>query len=744
MHWVDEIVEEIIKTFNKEITEGTQLRIRDEKTLSGPVHVGSLRGIVLHGLIGQVLSQKGVNNVFKFELNDTDPMDGLPVFLDEEKFKPHMGKPLFTVPPIHKGEENFTSDFGLKMQEAVEPMHIPIEYYHLRPLYEQGLFNEVIVAALENAETIRRIYLEVSGGEKPDDWLPLNVICENCGKIGTTKVTGWNGKTVTYTCGKDYVKWAEGCDFNGETSPFDGNATLPWKVEWPAKWKVMNVHIEGAGKDHCAAGGSRDIARRISEEVFNYPEPFNIPYEFFNIQGKKMSASKGLGVSAKDVADLLPPKLLKLLMIRKEPNRPIDFDPEGRTIPNLFDEYDRLSDHYFKRKEDPNPIFARVFELCQKNINEPPSDNWQMRFSVLGFIVQMPHLDAITEAEKLKGTALTEAEKEDLRERVFYMKKWLEIYADDSFKYTILDALPENFALNEKQTEAFALLSERLENTNEWAGEIIHDRIHRTKEAVNIEPKEMFQPLYQMFLGRNDGPQVGWFLSTFSQEQVLNRINSALHQKRSLPKVNSEHLLPNDHGHHLLEHADYGHLLPAAHGLLEKHVNQTKAHLLATGATMATLAKKFGGNEDTWRVAGMLHDLDWDSLDKDADRHCGEELQAMLSEIEAPNELLGDIRAHYAHMYGAEYPLDTMLRKALYCCDELTGFIIAVALVRPSKKLEDVKVKSVTKKLKDKGFAAQVDREQIYACKELLGLEINEMVELTLEAMKPIAEELGL
>ncbi len=192
------------------------------------------------------------------------------------------------------------------------------------------------------------------------------------------------------------------------------------------------------------------------------------------------------------------------------------------------------------------------------------------------------------------------------------------------------------------------------------------------------------------------------------------------------------------------QHLEYGHLLPAAHGLIEKHADQTRAHLLATGAAMEALGKKFGGDPATWKVAGMLHDLDWDHLQKDAEKHCGTTLEQMLAEIKAPQELLGDIRAHYAAMYGADYPLNTMLRKALYCVDELTGFIIAVTLVRPSKKLADVEVSSVKKKLKDKGFAAQVDRKQIQACEELLGVPLDEMIGLTLEAMKAIAADLGL
>ncbi|MBI3336592.1 lysine--tRNA ligase [Candidatus Peregrinibacteria bacterium] len=194
----------------------------------------------------------------------------------------------------------------------------------------------------------------------------------------------------------------------------------------------------------------------------------------------------------------------------------------------------------------------------------------------------------------------------------------------------------------------------------------------------------------------------------------------------------------------LLQHAEYGHLLPAAHALLEEHATNTKAHLIATGAAMAALATKFGGDPDTWRVAGMLHDLDWDSLDKDFEKHCGEELDAMLRGIKAPPELLADIRAHYAKRYGADYPLNSMLRKCLYCCDELTGFIIATTLVRPSKKIADTEVSSIKKKLKDKTFARQVDREQIAQCESLLNIPLDDFISLTLSAMKGVADPIGL
>jgi predicted hydrolase (HD superfamily) len=166
--------------------------------------------------------------------------------------------------------------------------------------------------------------------------------------------------------------------------------------------------------------------------------------------------------------------------------------------------------------------------------------------------------------------------------------------------------------------------------------------------------------------------------------------------------------------------------------------------LIATGAAMEVFAKRFGGDPETWKIAGMLHDLDWDKLEKDAEEHCGKTLEELLAPIEDKTALLADIRSHYAEKFAGEYPLDTILRKCLYCVDELTGLIIAVALVRPSKKLADVEVKSVKKKMKEKSFAAQVNREQIQTCEELLNIPLDEFVAVTLEAMKGIAEQIGL
>ena len=154
--------------------------------------------------------------------------------------------------------------------------------------------------------TIRRVRFEISGSKRAENWHPFQVICENCGRIGTTEVVAYDGKEVEYHCRPNLVKWAQGCGHHGKMSPFGGNGKLPWNIEWVAKWVTFPVGVEGAGKDHSTAGGSREVSEATMRAIYPGSQPpFNIPYEFFLVGGRKMSSSKGVGALARDMADFL-------------------------------------------------------------------------------------------------------------------------------------------------------------------------------------------------------------------------------------------------------------------------------------------------------------------------------------------------------------------------------------------------------------------------------------------------------
>ncbi len=271
-----------------------------------------------------------------------DAMDGFPEYLPEE-FKKYMGMPLRTIPSPDDKAANFAEYFAEEFKEVIRAAGFAPEFYNVSELYFAGKMDALIRTALEHAADIRRIYKEVSGSVKADDWYPLSVICENCGKVGTTKVYAFDGEKVSYKCEPKMVKWAEGCGHDGQVSPFGGKAKFPFKVEWPAKWKVLDVEAEGAGKDHSTKGGARDVAAHIAKEIFAYEAPFDAPVRILFGRRQKMSSSKGRGSSAKEISELVPAKILRLALLGKEINQAINFDPEGDTIPVLYDLYDKLA-----------------------------------------------------------------------------------------------------------------------------------------------------------------------------------------------------------------------------------------------------------------------------------------------------------------------------------------------------------------------------------------------------------------
>lgn len=520
MFWVDEITDEILAAHPGK----KEMVVRDEKTLSGRVHVGSLRGVVLHGVIAQALRERGVKAHFVYEFNDVDPMDGLPVYLDKAVYEPHMGKPLRDVPAPDASAKNLPEYFGNEFKTVIDSLGLETEYTLASKKYDAGEYDEWIVKAMENEAEIRRIYKEVSGSEKPDDWHPLQVVCEQCGKVGTTKVTGWNGHEASYVCEPNMVKWAKGCGYQGKMVPFKGKGKLPWKVEWPVKWAVYKVDVEGAGKDHNAAGGSYDVGQQLAKQVLHIEVPFGLHYEFFLFGGAKMSSSKGQGAMAAEMAYILPPELIRFLMIRSRPNQPIEFDPNDETIPRLFDRYDECADHYFGQVEEVNKDFARAFYYSQVN---PKSieEAYRPRFSRLVFMVQMPHLDIPAEVAKLKGAPLTTADQKELEKRLHYVRLWLEEYAPESVKFEVQKEVPEAArALTQDQKDFLIAVAAELQK--EHTGEELHARIHEIRKASPLQAREAFSAIYLALIGKDSGPQAGWFLEALDRDFVMGRFKA--------------------------------------------------------------------------------------------------------------------------------------------------------------------------------------------------------------------------
>jgi len=161
-------------------------------------------------------------------------------------------------------------------------------------------------------------------------------------------------------------------------------------------------------------------------------------------------------------------------------------------------------------------------------------------------------------------------------------------------------------------------------------------------------------------------------------------------------------------------------------------------HALAVEASTAAYARKFGENEELWRVAALLHDFDYE-MHPTLDKHPQDGAPILRAEG-YPEEIIDTVLSHAEHL---GLPRDTQLKKALFACDELSGFVHACALVRPTG-LDGLEPKSVKKKLKQPSFAAGVHREDVYKGADELGVDLDDHIRTVVEALTPIASELGL
>jgi lysyl-tRNA synthetase class 1 len=509
--------------------------IRDSKTPSGPVPVSGLRGPVITDALYRTFRSHGLAVRFVYTIDDYDPMDSQSM-RERAEMAPHMGKPLCAIPTPEPGATDFADYHATRFIATFERLGIRPEFHRMRDLYRDGSLDGAIDLVLRHAAAIRQIYARVSNVHKDADWLPVSVICEQCGRLGTTYASDYDGATVAYECRGGYVEWAEGCGNRGRMSPFGGNSKLQWNIQWPAVWDLFGVTYEEGGKDLLTAGGSRDRADAIYREVWGKEPPPGLVHEFLTLGGRKMSTSGGIGELAHELVSAYPPELVRFLMIRTHPKRHIDFDPGGMRLPQLFDDYDRCAEAY---RADPESDLGKVWALSQPAEGARPIE-CVIRFSLVADWVQIPSVDAFAEARKRKGAPLTEEEGADLDRRLALARTWLERWAPDEARFTVTQRLPDAArTLSQAQRAYLRRVAAEVGRT---------DDPDATQAALYAAAKELglvtpagkvsqdaFAALYRSLIGKPNGPRAGWLVTTLDPAFVRRRLHEAADAAGSEP-----------------------------------------------------------------------------------------------------------------------------------------------------------------------------------------------------------------
>jgi lysyl-tRNA synthetase class 1 len=525
MYWADELAASV---------EGPQV-VNDSKTPSGTVHVGSLRGPVILDVITRALRDRGLPTTLLYGVDDMDPMDAQ-ALLTPDSVEHEMGRPLAHVPD-QAGDchASYARHHAQTFIDVFAGLGIrPDRYYWMSDIYPTGEMDPFLRTALDRAQVVRDVYRRVSKVERPEGWLPVHVVCPTCGKVGTTIATDWDGDTVAFACRPELVTWARGGGTSGWISPFGGTGKLGWNLEWAAQWSLFGVTIEPCGKDLATAGGSRDRADAIAREVFEREPPLNVPYEFLNIGGRKMSTSKGRGAAAHAMAEVLPPEPLRLLLLRPRPNQAIEFDPDGTdAIPRLFDELDRLAAAVAGRPyrgelpSDPERLFGYVLLA-----GTPPAEAaaaYRPAFAHLALLAQIPGVEIAARVAEEKGAPLTPTEELTLAERLAAARAWLDAYAPESAVVRVHhDALPaEAAALGEDQRVFLGGLALAAGKERPQGGDAWQTLLFRVAGDAALPAGRAFGAIYVAFLGRPNGPRAGWLLASLESSFVIARLRAA-------------------------------------------------------------------------------------------------------------------------------------------------------------------------------------------------------------------------
>lgn len=516
MHWADVLADELIKDKRKHHILATGI------TPSGPIHVGNMREVLTTDAVYRSLKEKNIDAELIYIADDYDHLRKVYPYLPKS-YEKYVGIPISEIPCPCGEHKSYADHYLTSFLNSLKEVGIKPKIYRANEMYKEGVYFEAIQTALENTDKIRKIIEEISKRNLSKEWLPFNVRCDKCGRLISTKPVLYEFPFIEYRCD---------CGYEGSVDIRKGGVgKLPWRVDWPARWKILGVTFEPFGKDLGTVGGARQTGEKIVEEIYRYPAPKYTMYEFILLKGKgAMHSSKGTALSSEEMLNMTPPEVLRFLIMKNQPNKHIVFDP-GLGLLNLVYEYDQEERVYFGKEEKTRGMkdLKKTYELSQP-YQIPKKQPYQIPFRHLVTLVQIgqnwDNLEKILLRTKQIPKDLHKTDEEHLKQRAEHVKFWLESFAPDIIRFQVKKKISK-LKLDKEQKKFLSILLELLPSTK-WSGEDIHNAIYETSEKEKIQIKTAFKTIYQVLLGQDKGPRAGYFLSNLDKKFVLKRFEEAV------------------------------------------------------------------------------------------------------------------------------------------------------------------------------------------------------------------------
>lgn len=526
--WVDNLAK---KAMARAQEAGTIVTCRSGQSPSGAKHIGNINDNIRSYFVAKRVNDLGGKARHVQTHDDMDPFRKLPskiadldgnwqdITSHETEMAKFVGTPLCHTPDPLGCCDSWAHHFEKLWENGCNSLGLETEYYRNENLYKEGKFDPFIKMALERAKLAGRTIAHFQKS-KPENYIPLNVICERCGKL-TGRVTNFDldAGTVDYICEERKLagKYGTGVCGNVGTVKFGGgNCKLPWRFEWPAQWIMFETTLEPFGKDHYE--GSWPSGKVIVEKIFDGVAPIPVVYEFFLVNGKKMSTRHGNVFITQEMLKLMTPaEFLHFYTKRPEKQRDLDIT----NIFRLVDEYDATERIYFgtdKTSEKEASNAKGRYTLCTKDIPVKQPMKLAYQFSSM--------LDQSWEEsgrEQKVAAQLEGASQKDLEfalRRLNLAGNWARTYADDGYKLNLAEL--DKGLISEDLSKILSKTADAVESGS-TADEILNTFRNGCKEA-GIPAKESFSAVYKLLIGKEKGPRLGTFLLSLDKEWVVKRL----------------------------------------------------------------------------------------------------------------------------------------------------------------------------------------------------------------------------
>jgi lysyl-tRNA synthetase, class I len=521
LHWADMTADRLIK----QKADKDSYVLASGITPSGVVHFGNFREVITVDLVARALRARGKKVRFIFSWDDYDTFRKVPANMPkQEELQNFLFQPIVDTPDPYGEAESYAAHHEQKFEAQLKRVGIEVEPIYQARKYRANDYADSIIHALKKAPEIRAILNNHRTEPLDESWLPVSIYCP---KYKTDRVENIRFDGVSKLTYKHMDH-----DYTGEvdikTSP---NVKLPWRVDWPMRWAYEQVDFEPGGKDHSSQGGSFTTAKEIVE-LFDWKAPLYLQYDFVSIRGAggKMSSSKGNVVTVNDVLDVYEPEMVRWIFASYKTNIDfaISFDLDVIKTYEDFDRQERLAFGLEAGNEKKQAMAKRVYELSQIG-PMPEACPFQPAFRHLCNVLQINDGDIGKARSFYEEQLKTDRDRRRFEQRAQCALFWIENYAPEEFKFQ-LNKERIDMELPDNHVKFLNNLVETLQSPGEHLKEdkAMHEKIYELIHAHELTPQEVFVTLYQVLIGKDQGPKLAGFILSIGATRVCDIIKRQL------------------------------------------------------------------------------------------------------------------------------------------------------------------------------------------------------------------------